>query len=144
MTDRPTQEDLDVPPAGWTQIEARAFNAVQPALTKAGRWLPLSVRKAVAMAVLAELKRELDAFAEYENAINWMTTCTSCARMLDASHRELERAEAAEELLRRYVDLAAVTHKYPITGGHDCLGENHSCAGCALAKQAQEHLERDR
>ncbi|WP_030188299.1 hypothetical protein [Streptomyces violaceorubidus] len=52
-----------------------------------------------------------------------------------------KRVQAAEELLKRYVDLAAVTHKYPITGGHDCLGENLSCAGCSLAKQAQEHLE---
>lgn len=54
------------------------------------------------------------------------------------------RVESAEELLKRYVDLAAVTHKYPIAGGHDCLGENLSCAGCALAKQAQGHLEQYR
>lgn len=52
------------------------------------------------------------------------------------------RVEAAEKLLKRYVDLAAITHRYPIMGGHDCVGENHTCAGCALAKQAQEHLER--
>ncbi|MFJ7297617.1 hypothetical protein [Streptomyces collinus] len=54
------------------------------------------------------------------------------------------RAEAAEALLKQYVDLVAVAHKYPIQGGHDCLGENHSCAGCALARQAQEHLEQHR
>ncbi|MGW0014734.1 hypothetical protein ACWDVX_33905 [Streptomyces tendae] len=86
-------------------------------------------------------------------------TCAACEayrpeyeRMLAPGYRPEDddpvalrkRAEAAEELLKQYVDLAAVTHKYPITGGHDCLGENHSCAGCALAKQAQEHLERDR
>ncbi|GGU84398.1 hypothetical protein GCM10010275_19310 [Streptomyces litmocidini] len=47
-------------------------------------------------AVLAELKRELDAFAEYENTINWMTTCLSCARVLDSLIRETERAEWAE------------------------------------------------
>lgn len=49
--------------SGWTQLEARAFNAVQPALRTAGEWLPLSARRAVANAVLAELKRELDAIA---------------------------------------------------------------------------------
>ena len=54
------------------------------------------------------------------------------------------RAEAAEKLLKQYVDLVAVTHRYPIMGGHDCLGENHSCSGCSLAKQAQEHLEQYR
>ncbi|MFF8590006.1 hypothetical protein ACF061_00960 [Streptomyces sp. NPDC015220] len=85
--------------ASWNRLEARAFNAVLPALRDAGEWLPLSARRKVANAVLAELKRELDALAEYENAINWMTTCTSCARVLDASIRELERAERAEAAL---------------------------------------------
>lgn len=42
------------------------------------------------------------------------------------------RLEAAEELLRRYVQLADVTHKYRIQGGHDVLGANLTCAGCAL------------
>ncbi|MDH6224324.1 hypothetical protein [Streptomyces sp. MJP52] len=42
-------------------LEARAFNAVQPALHKAGQWLPMSARRAVANAVLAELAPELDA-----------------------------------------------------------------------------------
>jgi hypothetical protein len=62
----------------------------------------------------------------------------------DAPEVLRRRAEDAEALLKRYVDLVAVTHKYPIQGGHDCLGENHSCAGCALAKQAQGHLEQYR
>lgn len=85
-----------------------------------------------------------------------VVTCTRCEewrpkyeQMLASGYRPEEdnpdvlrrRAESAEALLKRYVDLVAVTHKYPIAGGHDCLGENHSCAGCALAKQAQEHLE---
>ena len=51
------------------------------------------------------------------------------------------RTEAAEKLLKQYVDLVAVTHRYPIAGGHDCLGENHSCSGFALARLAQELLE---
>ncbi|MET9521484.1 hypothetical protein [Streptomyces coeruleorubidus] len=80
----------------WDTLRARAFNAVQPALRQVGEWLPLSARRAVADAVLAELKRELDAFAEYENTISWMTTCTSCARVLDSCIRETERADRAE------------------------------------------------
>lgn len=77
--------------ASWSQLEARAFNAVQPALRDAGEWLPLSARRAVARAVLVELKRELDALAEYENTINWMTTCTSCARALAAYSEHLSQ-----------------------------------------------------
>jgi hypothetical protein len=94
------EQQAAVDPA-WTTLRARAFNAVLPALRKAGEWLPLSARRAVADAVLAELKRELDAFAEYENAINWMTTCTSCARVLDSCIRETERAERAEATIDR-------------------------------------------
>ncbi|MFE6412601.1 hypothetical protein ACFVOR_37340 [Streptomyces sp. NPDC057837] len=88
-----------------------------------------------------------------------VVTCSGCAgwrpryeRMLSPGYNPEDddpevlrrRAEAAENLLKQYVDLAAVTHRYPIMGGHDCLGENHSCSGCALAKQAQEHLEQYR
>lgn len=38
--------------------------------------------------------------ADYENRITWDTTCASCARILDSSIRETERANQAEELLR--------------------------------------------
>ncbi|MEV6180166.1 hypothetical protein [Streptomyces sp. NPDC052015] len=58
-------------------------------------------------AVLAELKPELDALADYENRITWHTTCQSCARVLDSRIRETERAERAEAALARvraYVD----------------------------------------
>lgn len=51
------------------------------------------------------------------------------------------RAEAAEVLLRRYVELADVTHKYRIMGGHDTIGENLTCAGCQLADQVRTFLE---
>lgn len=54
------------------------------------------------------------------------------------------RAEAAEALLQRYVDIAAVTHQYRIMGGHDAIGENLSCSGCALAEAAKEHLGQHR
>lgn len=53
---------------------------------------------------------------------------------------ELEQAKA---LLRRYVDLATVTHAYRSMGGHDNIGENLSCAGCALAAEAKTFLEEE-
>lgn len=89
--------------SAWTPLRARAFNAVQPALRHAGEWLPFTARRAVADAVLAELKRELDALAEYENTINWSTTCTSCARVLDSAYAE--RAEAAIARVRALADV---------------------------------------
>ena len=45
---------------------------------------------------LAELQPELDALDEYEHTINWMTTCTGCARVLDSAYSETMRAEKAE------------------------------------------------
>jgi hypothetical protein len=50
-------------------------------------------------AVLEALKPELAAYAEYENAVNWMTECTSCARLLDSCYAETIRAEQAEAKL---------------------------------------------
>ena len=43
----------------WTPLTARAFNAVQPALRDAGEWIPLTARRAIADAVLAEIEPEL-------------------------------------------------------------------------------------
>ena len=57
-------------------------------------------------AVLTELKPELDALAEYEHTINWMTTCTSCARILDSAYAETMRAETAEAALARVHQVA--------------------------------------
>ena len=37
--------------------------------------------------------------AEYENAIGWHTSCTSCARVLDSAYAETVRREAAEARL---------------------------------------------
>lgn len=55
-----------------------------------------------------------------------------------------KQAEASMALLNEFVTLADVTHKYRIMGGHDALGENHSCSGCELASRVREHLERYR
>lgn len=51
-------------------------------------------------AVLDAIRPVWDRVAEYENTINWHTTCTSCARILDSSIRETKRAEQAEQRLR--------------------------------------------
>lgn len=49
----------------------------------------------------AELDQLYARIAEYENTITWHTTCTSCARILDSSIRETERAEKAEAAIAR-------------------------------------------
>src|SRR5439155_8616831 len=55
---------------------------------------------------VAVLTQERDAartkLANYENAITWDTTCTSCAAVLDSSIRETERREQAEAERDRY------------------------------------------
>ncbi|MET7933456.1 hypothetical protein [Streptomyces sp. NPDC005322] len=48
--------------------------------------------------------------------------------------------ERYAELLRELIDLVAVTHRYPIQGGHDNLGAGLACAGCALADRARAAL----
>lgn len=52
----------------WKRLEARAFNAVLPALRGCGERLPLSARRVVAKAVLAELRPELAALAAEQPA----------------------------------------------------------------------------
>jgi hypothetical protein len=54
-------------------------------------------------ALLAELGRRL---YDYGNAIEWNTSCTSCARVLDTSIAEYERAERAEAKLAAIEALA--------------------------------------
>lgn len=46
----------------------------------------------------AEVERDaaLARIADYENRITWDTTCGNCARLLDASIKDFERAERAE------------------------------------------------
>lgn len=114
------------------QLRARALSAVGPALQARGDWLRLSSRKAVADAVLVELKRELAALAEYENTITWMTTCTSCARVLDSSIRETERAEKAEAALDKAWHLHRAT--CPLAQGQ--VGDGFECTMCEALKEA--------
>jgi hypothetical protein len=79
----------------WSQLEARAFNAVQPALQESGAWLPMSVRRAVAKAVLAAVQPHLA--GHYQHAV-------------DAAVAAEQRTNQAEALLRRYRDWLANQH----------------------------------
>lgn len=54
---------------------------------------------------LEALQLRLAVLAEYENAITWGTDCLSCARVLDSSIRETERAEKAEAEVARVASL---------------------------------------
>lgn len=49
----------------------------------------------------------------------------------------------ARQLLYDTVRLMEVTHAYRIMGGHDCIGENLTCAGCALLNRIRDHLAVD-
>ncbi|MFF2100917.1 hypothetical protein [Streptomyces sp. NPDC058202] len=59
---------------------------------------PIECSHEAALGELAELRSRL---ADYENRITWETTCGSCARVLDSSIRETERAEKAEAAVAR-------------------------------------------
>jgi hypothetical protein len=87
---------------------ARAIHRYDNHHALSGNDIPSKHHHGEADAVLAELKRELEALAEYENTINWHTTCTSCARILDSAIRETERAERAEAALREVLAVAEV------------------------------------
>ncbi|MGW4825448.1 hypothetical protein ACWEP4_42895 [Streptomyces sp. NPDC004227] len=60
--------------------------------------------------VLAVVQPELDRLADYENRITWETSCGSCARILDSSIRETERAERAEARVRE-LEAALAEHQ---------------------------------
>lgn len=75
----------------WTQLEARAFNAVLPALREAGEWLPLTARRKVARAVPAELQSELDGPADDESEL----TAEEARALADDLGLQLYRAQDA-------------------------------------------------
>lgn len=65
-----------------------------------------SVWNSSAEAVIDALRPELEAFYGYDKTINWMTTCTSCARVLDSSYAETVRRELAELTLQEISEWA--------------------------------------
>jgi hypothetical protein len=77
---------------GWTQLEARAFNAVGPAVRDAGQWLPLTARRAVARAVLTAVREHLDIGEEEA----W---CKTCRRVWDGPSHQCE-TEAEQQIAR--------------------------------------------
>lgn len=89
------------------------------------------------------LRDGLDRLAEYENTINWMTSCTSCARILDSCIRETERANEAERRLRNIAnghpraDSIQAEIGEMILQTHE-LRDQLRAAETALARQAQE------
>lgn len=62
-----------------------------------------------AEAAVTAMLPELEAFFEYENTINWMTTCSSCARILDSAYRETMRRELGELTLKEITEWAHTT-----------------------------------
>jgi hypothetical protein len=50
---------------------------------------------------LRRMAYDLKRFAEYENAVTWGTSCLNCARILDESIAEHERADKAEAEVAR-------------------------------------------
>ncbi|MFG3488510.1 hypothetical protein [Streptomyces sp. NPDC047972] len=102
MTATPDRPGID----HLRQRVARAIHRYDNQHALAGNDIPSKHHHGEADAVLAELERELSAFVEYENAINWHTTCLACARVLDSCLRETERAERAEATLTAVRKLA--------------------------------------
>ncbi|MET9445041.1 hypothetical protein [Streptomyces sp. NPDC006610] len=86
-------------PAAWTQLEARAFNAVQPALRAAGERLPLSARRAVARAVLTEI---LGPIPTGTDTATW--TAVRAIQLMNEAGRERDQARATVERVRRLAD----------------------------------------
>ena len=84
---------------------------------------------AVADAEQAELRARV---ADYENRITWHTTCASCARILDSSIRETERAVRAETALAEARQLHAKT--CPLAQG--AVGAGFTCSLCTALTAA--------
>lgn len=116
---------LWLPPGDWAALEADG-TGVYPLADD-------EVREAYEPEdVPALTATERDRLAELENAIGWNTSCTSCARVLDSSIRETERAERAEEKLaaiRRGIGPATVF--YAEAAASDLAQE--------LAERAESH-----
>ncbi|WP_333758845.1 hypothetical protein [Streptomyces sp. ISBFB 2968] len=86
-------------PVEWTQLEARAFNAVLPALREAGEWLPLTARRKVARAVLAEILGPIEAGTD---AATW--TAVSAIQLMNEAGQQRDEARAAIARVRGLAD----------------------------------------
>lgn len=70
--------------------------ALGESLDRCSRCKVCGIQLDAVMSVVAPVAASL---AELENALNWQTTCTGCAALLDSSHAEMCRAEQAEAQL---------------------------------------------
>ncbi|MGW0920137.1 hypothetical protein ACWD3J_14105 [Streptomyces sp. NPDC002755] len=130
---------------GWSQIQARAFNAVQPALRKAGEWLPLSARRAVANAVLAELLGPIPASTDTATwtAVRAIQLMNEAGKKRDGVQAEAKRlglmvedysagASALGDKLKRARDLHRET--CPLARGA-VSGPAFKCSMCEILDQ---------
>jgi hypothetical protein len=99
--------------------------------------------QAIAAQRETELKRDRDTLA-YRLA-NQGLAALEVITQLNNTEAAVARVSAERDryaaLLRDYLSLADVTHAYAIQGGHDSLGENLSCAGCALRDRIRAALD---
>ncbi|WP_043493768.1 hypothetical protein [Streptomyces viridosporus] len=101
-------------PAAWSQLEAHAFNAVQPALRAAGAWLPLSARRAVARAVLETILGPIPTGTD--------TATWTAVRAIQLMHEAGRQRDAAEAALARVETLAAqIAAGHPVQDNPDNL-----------------------
>ncbi|MBD0743535.1 hypothetical protein [Streptomyces sp. CBMA152] len=127
-------------PSGLGQRIAAALR--EHGMVHLGNQVPADEYDCCADAVLTAIRPELTTLAEYESAINWATTCVSCARMLDASIRDHERAGTARaEVTRlRAGEEPVVDEHLALTPGQWIWKWNQASAEERLAK-AQGVLE---
>lgn len=121
--------------ASWTQLEARAFNAVLPALKEAGAWLPMSVRRKVARAVLAEILGPIDSGTD---TATW--TAVRAIQLMNEAGQERDTAQAALERVRKAIadrraDVADYEAENPPSGWSD--GVANTCDRIEEALNAQ-------
>lgn len=83
----------------------------------------------VLAAELAELRTKI---AEYENAVTWNTSCLSCAKTLDSSIAEHERAERATETERARWLAALADHYLAGVVCNEATRQDNPVCGCSL------------
>ena len=85
----------------------------------------MTARKTLDQMTSDDLDELHDRLADYENRITWHTTCGSCARILDSSIRETERAERAEAAIAR---IRALHQPQPDGSG---FPDSNHCTTCS-------------
>lgn len=87
------ERERDAANASWYRMLLRADEAEAYLLDSERRRIEQGVATGEAIHRAEQAEARL---AELENALAWQTSCTSCARGLDATIKETERAEQAE------------------------------------------------